>query len=203
MKGEGIAHEYDESNYWDIRYLNNETGWDLQQVSPPLQKYIDGIKSKELSILIPGCGNAYEAGYLLKKGFTNVTLIDISQVLTNRLKATFKKNPSLQIINENYFNHLGSYDLILEQTFFCALHPSYRQQYVHKTYELLQHSGKVAGLLFYKKMVLSEPPYIATEKEYQQLFSKYFVFKKFEKCLNSVQPRLGSELFFEFEKSKA
>jgi hypothetical protein len=47
---------------------SNETGWDLGQVSPPLKAYIDQLTDKNLRILIPGCGNSYEAEYLLEKG---------------------------------------------------------------------------------------------------------------------------------------
>ena len=64
--------------YWDAQYKAKATGWDLGQVSPPLQDYIDTLENKNSSILIPGCGNTYEAEYLLQKGFTNITVIDIA-----------------------------------------------------------------------------------------------------------------------------
>lgn len=114
------------SDFWDNKYLNNETGWDMKQVSPPLKAYIDSLQNKDLKILIPGCGNAYEAKYLLQKEFNKVTLIDISKVLTERLKGKFKDKP-ITIVNENFFHAQGEYDLILEQTFFCALDPSLRE----------------------------------------------------------------------------
>ena len=46
---------------WDNRYLNNDIGWDLGTVSPPLKAYFDQLENKELKILIPGGGNAHEA----------------------------------------------------------------------------------------------------------------------------------------------
>jgi hypothetical protein len=42
------------------------TGWDLGLVSPQL-KIIDTLKDKDIAILIPGCGNTYEAAYLLEQ----------------------------------------------------------------------------------------------------------------------------------------
>jgi methyl halide transferase len=81
------------SQYWDNRYLNNETGWDMNQVSPPLKGYIDSLENKDLKILIPGCGNAYEAEYLLEKGFKNITLIDFSKVVTDKLREKYKNKP--------------------------------------------------------------------------------------------------------------
>lgn len=185
--------------YWDNRYINNETGWDMREVSPPLKGYIDSLENKDLKILIPGCGNAYEAEYLLEKGFENVTLIDFSKVVTQRLKDKYN-DKAISIINANFFDLQGKYDLILEQTFFCALDPSLREKYVEKCYSLLNDGGKIAGVLFNKKFAPAEPPFIATDDEYRKLFEPFFTFLKFDNCYNSIAPRMGYELFFEFEK---
>ena len=64
--------------YWDNRFLNCDTPWDLGYCSPPLKKYFDNLTNKELEILVPGAGNAYEAEYLFNKGFKNVYVLDIS-----------------------------------------------------------------------------------------------------------------------------
>ena len=65
-------------NYWNNRYKKKETGWDVGYASTPLKNYIDQLENKEIRILIPGCGNAYEAEYLHLKGFNNVFLLDIA-----------------------------------------------------------------------------------------------------------------------------
>jgi SAM-dependent methyltransferase len=187
--------------YWDSRYLNNNATWDMKQASPPLKSYINSLKNKDLKILIPGCGNAYEAEYLLENGFTNVTLIDFSEVVTNRLKEKYREKP-IKIINENFFDHNDKYELVLEQTFFCALEPFLREKYVAKCYELLNEGGKIAGLFFNKKYKDQEPPFIADDEEYRKLFQSSFRFLKFENCINSIPARKGYELFFEFEKKQ-
>jgi SAM-dependent methyltransferase len=185
--------------YWDYRYLNNETGWDMQQASAPLKSYIDSIKNNNLKILIPGCGNAYEAEYLLSKGFKSVTLIDFSTVVTQKLKEKFQGQP-INIVNENFFDHKGKYDLILEQTFFCALQPSMRENYVKKCFELLNDGGKIAGVLFNKKFSHDQPPFTASDEEYQKYFKPTFTFLKYENCNNSIPNRMGYEAIFEFQK---
>lgn len=187
------------SRYWDERYQNNQTGWDMHQVSPPLKTYIDSLENKQINILIPGCGNAYEAEYLLESGFENVSLIDISATLTDRLKRKFR-NKKINIFNENFFNHSGQYDLILEQTFFCALNPGLRKDYVDQCENLLCKDGRIAGVLFNMEMKKPGPPFTASNEEYEELFSKKFSFNIFEPCTNSIKPRLGNELFFEFQK---
>jgi SAM-dependent methyltransferase len=75
-----------DQTFWENRYVLNETGWDLGEVSPPLKAYIDQLTDKNLRILIPGCGNTYEAEYLLNNGFTNITVIDISPTLIDNSK---------------------------------------------------------------------------------------------------------------------
>lgn len=137
-----------DQNYWENRYLNQDTGWDLGEISPPLKEYFDQLTDKSIRILIPGCGNSYEAEYLLANGFKNITVIDISPTLVHKLQEKFKDNPAINVVFGNFFEHNGSYDLVVEQTFFCALNPSLRGEYVKKMNNLLSTTGKLVGLLF-------------------------------------------------------
>ena len=43
-----------DAEFWENRYRNQETGWDLGTVSPPLKAYIDQLEDKDVAILIPG-----------------------------------------------------------------------------------------------------------------------------------------------------
>ena len=74
-----LKYTFMSEEFWNDRWKQNKTGWDLGEVSPSLKSYFDQIKDKELKILIPGCGNAYEAEYLFENGFTNVFIIEISK----------------------------------------------------------------------------------------------------------------------------
>lgn len=184
-------------DYWDKRYQDDETGWDLGVPSPPITNYVDQIKDKNIAILIPGCGNAYEAEALYEKGFQNISLIDFSPTVVKKVQATLPE--SIQVHCEDFFKHQGNYDLILEQTFFCALHPELRSQYVDKMYSLLRENGTLAGVLFAQEFEKEGPPFGGTKAEYKTLFSKKFEILTLETCYNSVEPRKGSELFFEFK----
>lgn len=186
--------------YWDNQYQSNTIGWDLGEVSPPLKSYIDTLKDKNIRVLIPGCGNTYEADYLLEQGFTNVTVIDIAPTLVENLKTKFKDNPNINIVLGDFFEHQGEYDVILEQTFFCALPPTMRQKYVWKMHQLLAHKGKIAGLLF-NRTFESGPPFGGSQEEYNLLFQQSFDFLKMEVCQDSATPRAGSELFIELQKN--
>ena len=186
-------------NYWDDKYKTNVIGWDLGVISPPIKEFIDSIEDKNTRILIPGCGNSYEAEHLLNKGFTNATLIDIAPTLIKNLKKKFKNNPNITIVLGDFFEHQGEYNMILEQTFFCALPPRMRKQYVSKIHQLLSKKGKLVGLLFDKSFE-DGPPFGGSHTEYEQLFASYFEFLKMNLCQNSIKPRANSELFIEFQK---
>ena len=88
---------------------------------------------------------------------------------------------------------------MIEQTFFCAIDPKLRKDYVHQSNKLLKPNGKLMGLLFDFPFE-SGPPFGGSLAEYQGLFSKEFKFSKMEKCYNSIQPRSGNELFIELIK---
>lgn len=187
-----------DENYWSERYAGNDTGWDLNGISTPLKEYFDQLTDKDIAILIPGCGSSYEAAYLLQLGFTNITLIDIAAVLCNKLRKQFHSNldTEIKIICDDFFQHNSQYDLIIEQTFFCALDPSLRKEYAAHMHQLLRPGGKLTGVLFNRHFE-GGPPFGGNEAEYGQLFEPFFEIAKMEPCYNSIAPRSGTELFFQ------
>ncbi len=183
------------ADFWNHRWKSGLTGWDIGYASPPLVEYMSQYEDKSVSILIPGCGNSYEAENLLSKGFDDITLIDISEELTNRLRERFKKAPQIKVIYEDFFNHVGQYDLILEQTFFCAQILERREEYVSHVASLLKRGGRLVGVLFNVDFGKEGPPFGGDENEYRKLFSGLFDIRVMSPCYNSIPPRAGSELF--------
>lgn len=184
-----------DKKFWDNLWKNKLTGWDVGGISTPLATYFEQYNQKDARILIPGCGNAYEAEPMAELGFTDITILDISPEVVSRLQKKFKGNPSVKVVEGDYFQHQGYYDVIVEQTFFCAINPELRDAYIKKAYSLLRENGKIVGLLFEKDFGSPLPPYGGSENEYRQLFGNNFVIKVMEKCYNSISPRKDSELF--------
>lgn len=195
-------HTTFDAAYWQSRWQKAETGWDLRGISPPLAAYIDQISPAERNkaVLIPGCGNGHEAFYLLEKGFTDVTLLDIApkafenvKKQSSALHETLVKG--LHLICGDFFEQPGpAYDLILEQTFFCALDPALRPAYVRQMHALLKPRGTLAGVLF-DRAFAGGPPFGGSKAEYERLFSPLFQIKTLAPCYNSAPPRAGTEVF--------
>ncbi|MGO1490956.1 MAG: methyltransferase domain-containing protein [Psychrobacter sp.] len=189
-----------QAGFWQQRYEKDSIGWDMGQVSPPLKAYIDQLPeaAKDQAILVPGAGNAYEVGYLHEKGFTNVTLVDFAPAPIEGFAERYPDFPAEHLICADFFDlspEEYQFDWILEQTFFCAINPARRDEYVEKMAALLKPQGKLIGLLFDKEFGREEPPFGGSKEEYQQRFEGCFDIDIMEMSHNSYPARQGSELF--------
>ena len=189
-----------DQDYWNQRWEKNETGWDIGAAAPAIVEYMNQFPDKKAKILIPGCGNAHEAAYLVENGFRDITLIDIAPNAVKRLQEKFADHSTISILCEDFFQHNGNYDLIIEQTFFCAIPPFRRAEYVEKSAELLNENGKIIGLLFDKQFDQNHPPFGGCPCEYKPIFEPYFRIKTMDECYNSIPPRSKSEVFINLVK---
>ena len=185
-------------SFWSDKYRSGDMGWDIGYASTPLKEYIDQLKNKDLNILIPGGGNSYEAEYLFNKGFSNVSVVDISRIPLDNLLKRVPDFPKENLLHQDFFKLDQTYDLILEQTFFCAQDPNLREKYVSKMHQLLKPKGKLVGLLFNIPLNEDKPPFGGSEAEYRLLFEDEFVIDKMETAHNSIPQRAGNEFFIKF-----
>ena len=136
-------------------------------------------------------------GHLQNLEQFRVPLIHYANLISERYKLVFLENIVVNL-NRSLLNK--TFDLVIEQTFFCALNPELRSNYVSKMETLLNPNGKIAGLLFDFPLTEAGPPFGGSENEYLKLFSEKFNIKTLEKAYNSIKPRKDTELFFIFEK---
>lgn len=191
-----------EAKFWQQRYEKDSIGWDMGVVSPPLKAYIDQMPDsvKEQAILVPGAGNAYEVGYLHEQGFTNVTLVDFAPAPIEAFAKRYPNFPTEHLLCADFFTlspEQCQFDLVIEQTFFCAINPARRDEYVEQMAALLNPNGKLIGLLFDKEFGRDEPPFGGTKQEYQQRFESHFNIDIMTSSNNSHPARQGNELFIQ------
>lgn len=185
--------------YWNQRYHEENTGWDLGQSSPSIQAYFDQVDDKSLRILIPGAGNGHDVIALFEKGFHNVHLLDYAAKPVNDFLERYPHFPANQVHIEDFFQHEGDYDIIVEQTLFCAIDPILRNNYAQKVSSLLVANGKLIGVLFNRSFE-GGPPFGGNKEEYSTYFNERFSHVVMEECYNSAEPRKGSELFIQLVK---
>lgn len=184
--------------YWRERYRSANTPWDIGYASPPLIRYAEQLPPAS-RILLPGAGHAYEAVYLHRAGYTQVYVCDWAEEAFDHLRREAPDFPADRQLVGDFFALTGQYDCLLEQTFFCALDPRQRPDYVRQAHRLLSPHGRLAGLLFADHFPNPGPPFGGTRAEYEALFSPYFHIHRLEIADSSIKPRAGREFFVEMQ----
>ena len=189
-----------DAHYWEKRYHQGKTGWDIGHASRPLVHIIDGLEDQSQKILVPGAGNAFEVEYLWAAGFRYVYLLDWADY---PLQQFAKRNPSFptsQLLQMDFFELDDEFDIILEQTFFCSLPPMSRPDYVQKMHALLKDGGGLTGVLFNVPLYKDRPPFGGDKQEYRSLFSELFEISVMQPCTFSEPDRQGMEVYFKLTK---
>ena len=185
--------------YWAARYATGRDGWDAGRPTPPLHAYFAQLDAaRQPRILVPGAGRAYEAEALHRLGFGQVFVADLAAAPLEALARRVPAFPAAHLLHADFFDLPAAppYDLIVEQTFFCALAPALRPAYARHCARLLRPGGTLAGLLFEADFgPASEPPFGGTRAEYRAYFAPYFEFRHFITAHNSLPARRGRELF--------
>ena len=198
-------NEVDHSQFWEDIYLENDTGWDLKGVTPVFDSISNElIKGK---VCIVGCGRGYDAIMFAKKGF-DVTAVDFAPTPISELnKLAIEKSVTITTVQDDIFSLVGKYpdtfDYVIEQTCFCAIHPNRRKEYEKLVRSILKLGGKLVGLWYPldKSQEEGGPPWGTTIDEVKSTFNSGWEIEKEEFPSQSVQPRKGREILIIFKKS--
>ena len=189
--------------YWQGRYQDQQTPWDLGAIAPPLRHYFDQLTDPTRRVLVPGGGNGYEAHYLHALGFQAVYLCDVAPQPLADFQQRHPDFPADHLLEQDFFALHGPFDLVVEHCFFCALPPALRSDYARQMHRLLVPGGQLVGLLFNDPLNHDRPPFGGSRSEYLTYFDPIFEVRRFETAHHSVGPRAGRELFIHLRRALA
>lgn len=192
---EEIRNGYEQSD-WQKHYDDNDLAWDLGEVANPFIRLWEDKILKPGTLIVPGCGQGHEVVYFAERGL-QVTGVDYSPGAEKLLRDSLSnKNLNAQVLHRDFFEldetHNQAYDNMLEQTFFCAIHPDQRPAYVATVSRILKPDGLLFGL-FYETGEEGGPPFNTTEADIQNHFAAAFDIERLEKCSFSSEKRQGKE----------
>lgn len=133
------------ADVWEGRYQAGTTGWDRGKSSPALHYWLDTANITPCRILLPGCGNGYEALTLADAGF-EVVAVDIAPSPVNTLKQLLADAKlSAEVIQADLLDWQPDkpFDAIYEQTCLCALNPELWTDYEAQLYGWLTEDGQM------------------------------------------------------------
>ncbi len=183
-------------DYWEKRYQEGNTRWDLGQAAPPFRKILSQLALVPGRAVVLGCGRGYDAVLFAQKGFM-VTGVDFAPSAVaaaqdlaqhHQVHAEFILRDIFDLLPE----YRGCFDYVIEHTCFCALDPELRERYVQLVQELLQPQGALIGLFFTHSRP-GGPPFGTTTEQIRKIFGAAFDLVHLEPVVGSIPERQGEE----------
>ncbi len=189
--------------YWEEKYRNNDTPWDLKTPNPVLKdlirlKYLDTSKN----IMVLGSGKGYDVHFLAEAGF-RVTAVDYSEsaIEFSRRHISSEVIPPPEFICADIFeldSKFGAeFDQIYEYVTFCSVSPARLGEMLRMVSIVLKPGGTLNTVLFPVDGRPGGPPFSINLKEFIKTAAPYMKLKILDKRINSVKPRKNKEVFLQ------
>ena len=190
--------------FWEDIYISGDATWDLGGATPIFESISKDIRPGKICII--GCGKGHDAVMFAKKNF-EVTAIDFAPSAISYLKQLAADvKVDIHAINTDIFNlsndYYNQFNYVIEQTCFCAINPTMRNNYEQLVSNLLVKGGLLIGLWFPLDKNISEggPPWATSVEEVKNLFSTRWEIEREEFSTLSIKPRKDREKLIVFRK---
>jgi methyl halide transferase len=191
--------------FWAELYRTGDTGWDQGGPSPGLVDFLrDHVGAHGRApllragrALVPGCGHGHDARALAAADFEVLGLDVVEHAVREATRLAEEEGlDNLRFERADFLDlptpFRGPYDVIFENTFFCAIDPEQRERYVEIAADLLKPAGYLLGV-FYNIQPETGPPFGATRDELIERFETRFRLV-LDRVPRSIARREGKEL---------
>lgn len=203
--------------FWDERFDKGFTPWDRGGVPERLVRFVAdraaqaaatagggspagpapgsaaGADSAAPTVLIPGCGSAYELAFLSGAGW-NATAIDFSPLAVAAARQAVGPQWQGRVLEADFFHYQppAPLDVIYERAFLCALPRAMWPQVAERWVALLAPGALLAGYFFFDKNPKG-PPFGIAREELNGLLAPYFHCETDEAVADSLPVFAGKE----------
>jgi SAM-dependent methyltransferase len=197
-KKKATRAELERPEFWDEIYLSEDPpGWDRGEAAPPLVSlHRRGALPRRGRLAVLGCGFGHDALYFARRGYEVVGFDFSFEAVEGARRRAREAGAEIRYERRNLFDlllrHRGRFDLALEHTCFCAVHPGRRTDYVRVAHGLLRPGGVFFGI-FYCHGESGGPPFTTTKEEVRRLFAPSFRIVRLAKARDSFTGRKGKE----------
>jgi thiopurine S-methyltransferase len=190
-----------DSSRWDQRYREGGDGWELGRPAPPLALFLRShplVPQPPGRVLVPGCGRGHEAALLEDLGYAAIGLDFSGEALGEARKLHGEARDTLKWLQADLFDRQaleaadltpGSLSGIVEHTFFCAIDPGLREDYIATACRLLAPGGWLLGLFWCHRQPGGPPWGSDPERVESQLHQAGLVQEIWEPATGSVDKR--------------
>jgi len=186
-----------DSSYWEQRYQEKTTRWDLGQAAPA---FVSLLNSQETltpgRTAVLGCGRGYDALLFAEHGFEVVGFDFAPSAIAEATSLAQAAGSTAKFLQRDIFDLAmefpQDFDYVVEHTCFCAIPLERRPEYVQLVRSLLRPKGELIALFFTHNRP-GGPPFGSTPAEIVQYFEADFEILSLEPVANSVPSRQGEE----------
>ncbi len=189
-----------EYNYWEQRYQEGTSRWDLGQVAPPFVSLLDSSTAPPAGhAAVLGCGRGYDAIFFAERGFEVVGFDFAPSAIADATALARSTGSSAKFLQQDIFDlaFSGAFNYVIEHTCFCAIEPDQRPAYVQVVRTLLQPEGELISL-FWAHSRPGGPPFGVTLAAIKQYFETDFEILSLIPVADSVPERQGEEYLGRF-----
>ncbi|WP_322105730.1 thiopurine S-methyltransferase [Paraburkholderia sp. J41] len=176
--------------FWDERFARGFTPWDQAGVQREFEAFAN--LHPHAAVLIPGCGNAWEARWLAERGRA-VRAIDFAPQAVAGARAAL--GPYAGVVEEaDFYAYVPPFapDWIYERAFLCALPVAMRASYAMRMAELMRPGALLAGY-FFIDATQKGPPFAIPRAELDALLTPYFTLADDRPVADSLPVFAGRE----------
>jgi len=150
-------------DFWSKRFEQGTTPWDAGRVPQDLADFA-ASRPSPMNTLIPGCGSAWEAGFLASRHWP-VTALDFSPAAIDTARGVLGESP-VDLVCADFFqwHPPQPLDLIYERAFLCALPRKLWDDWGRRVADLLPAGGLLAGYFFVCDQLKGPPFGIQSEQ---------------------------------------
>lgn len=186
-----MAQDSSKPDFWETRYAKNFTPWDSGCVPLAFKDFVSS-RPDAGKALIPGCGSAYEAGYLAEAGW-DVLAIDFSPAAVEAACKTLGElGRIVKLADFFHFDFGEPYDLVYERAFLAALSRRMWPDYAARMAEIIRPRGLLTGYFYYDDNPKG-PPFGTGDQELASLLAGHFVRITDEPVSDSIPVFQGKE----------
>jgi hypothetical protein len=185
--------------FWDQRYQAGRMAWDCGGVPGALTEFLR-LHPHGGRAFIPGCGSGYEIRAFHAAGW-DVFGLDFSCAAVDRARTVLGPLAERVCVGD-FFTHplpAGSFDLIYERTFLCALRPAVWPVYARRLAGLLKPGGLLCGFFFFGPEE-EPPPYPISRSKLGRLLGAAFEKKADAPVADSLPLYAGKERWQVWQK---
>lgn len=177
--------------FWNERFERGFMPWDQAGVQSAFRSFAE--RHSGASVLIPGCGSAYEAAVLAGQGRA-LRAIDFSPAAVAAAQQQLGPQYAHLVEQADFFTYQPPFvpGWIFERAFLCALPLARRPDYAQRMADLLPAGALLAGFYFIGATP-SGPPFGIERAELDGLLTPHFELIEDEAVSDSIATFAGRE----------